>query len=117
MFRTKKLAIQFLPYDTTVKGLLDDLIYGKIDDGERKHDLPPDVGTMTDQDDTQPPKQQADAAPRDAGHADMRFLVFKINDYIKLFAPSTQFFAGNVFLSASDTTSFDHALTSSLASS
>ena len=32
-----------MSYDTTVKGLLDDLIFGKVDDGERKDHLLTDV--------------------------------------------------------------------------
>lgn len=114
IFRIKKLAGQFVWYDTTVKGSMDDLTVNNIDDGERKDDLLTKVVTAVDQDDTQAPKQPG-LASSDTGHADRKLLVSNVNDDAQPITPSPCFFAEIDLPSGSDTTSTDHALTSSLA--
>ncbi|KAI0906042.1 hypothetical protein F4823DRAFT_98721 [Ustulina deusta] len=112
VFKIKKLAGQFVSYDTTVEGLMDDLKIAKIDDGENKEDLPTDVIALADQEE-KPDEKKPEPKPNTGNEEETKSLVTKINDDTKAITPGAWFFADLAFPTSSSSSSY--SLSSSLA--
>ncbi|EEU34565.1 uncharacterized protein NECHADRAFT_88850 [Fusarium vanettenii 77-13-4] len=114
VFLVKKLAVQFFSYDITVKELPDDLTVGKVVEAVCKDDLSTDAVTVAEQEDTQAPKPPA-LLPGHVTQANTKAPVSKVNHDSKAITPDAWLFAEITLPSASNITSNDRPLNSSLA--